>query len=132
MANEAIKTKVCSRCSMELPLTEFPKNAQCRDGHSGVCKKCKAEQMKDYRRNLAEKARLYDERGGLETFTPRELMKELARRGYKGTLTYTETRTVDLTKIMDDDCRKDEDISRRAQGVRQEQGRLAPDGGAGR
>lgn len=66
MENEAIKTKVCSRCGRELPLTEFPKSAQCRDGHSGVCKKCKVEQMRDYRRNLAEKARLYNERGGAQ------------------------------------------------------------------
>lgn len=63
MENEAIKTKVCSRCGRELPLTEFPKNAQCRGGHSGVCKKCKTEQIRVYRRNLREKARLYDERG---------------------------------------------------------------------
>lgn len=41
--------------------------------------------------------------GGLESYTPRQLMEELARRGYRGTLTYTETRTIDLTKIMDDD-----------------------------
>ena len=69
MGNEAIKTKVCSRCGRELPLTEFPKNARCSGGHSGVCKKCKREQINDYRRNLAEKARLYDERGGVSRAT---------------------------------------------------------------
>ena len=63
MENEVIKTKVCSRCGRELPLSDFSKNPTCRDGHAGVCKKCKVEQMRDYRRNLAEKARLYDERG---------------------------------------------------------------------
>ena len=103
MENEAIKTKVCSRCSMELPLSEFPKSSQCRGGHSGVCKKCKVEQMRDYRRNLAKKAKLYDERGGLKDYTPRQLMEELARRGYKGTLTYTETRTVDIQNILKDE-----------------------------
>ena len=64
MENEAIKTKVCSRCGRELPLTEFPKNAQSRDGHLGVCKECQRKRMNDYRRKLAEKARLYDMRGG--------------------------------------------------------------------
>lgn len=102
MENEAIK-KVCSRCGRDLPLSEFPKNTTCRGGHSGVCKKCKVEQMRDYRRNLAEKARLYDERGGLESYTPRQLMEELARRGYRGSLTYTETRTVDLQKILENE-----------------------------
>lgn len=101
MENEAIKTKVCSHCGQELPLSEFPKNSKCRGGHSGVCKKCRAEQMRDSRRTLAEKARLYDERGGLETFTARELMKELSRRGYEGVLTYTERKTIDISKLDD-------------------------------
>ena len=70
MGNEAIKTKVCSRCGRELPLTEFPKNARCSGGHSGVCKKCKREQINNYRRNLAEKARLYDMRGVSKTTRP--------------------------------------------------------------
>ena len=100
MENEAIK-KVCSRCGRELPLSEFPKNTTCRGGHSGVCKKCRGEQMRDYRRNLVEKARLYDERGGLESYTPRQLMKELAKRGYEGTLTYTERKTIDITRLED-------------------------------
>lgn len=99
MENEVIKTKVCTRCGRELPLSEFPKNVQCRGGHSGVCKKCKVEQMRDYRRNLAEKARLYDERGGLKDYTPRELMLELSRRGYEGVLTYTERKTIDISKL---------------------------------
>ena len=70
MENEAIKTKVCSCCGRELPRTEFPKNAQSRDGHLGVCKKCHRKRMNDYRRNLAEKARLYDMRGVSRTTRP--------------------------------------------------------------
>lgn len=101
MENEAIKTKVCSRCGRELPLSEFPKNAQCRGGHSGVCKQCKAGQMRDYRQNLAEKARLYDERGGLKDYTPRELMLELKRRGYEGVLSFTERKTIDISRLDD-------------------------------
>lgn len=99
MENEAIKTKVCSRCGMELPLTEFPKNANSYDGHLGVCKKCQRERMRDYRQNLAKKARLYDERGGLKDYTPRELMLELKRRGYEGVLTFTERKTIDISQL---------------------------------
>ena len=99
MENEAIKTKVCSHCGRELPLSEFPRNSRCRGGHSGVCKKCKGVQIRDYRRNLAEKARLYDERGGLKDYTPRDLMLELKRRGYEGVLTFTERKTIDISQL---------------------------------
>ena len=102
MENEAIKTKVCSRCGRALPITEFPKNAYTRDGHLGICKECQRERMKDYRRNIAEKARLYDLRGGLKDYTPRELMLELKRRGYEGTLSYTERKTIDIGKLEDE------------------------------
>ena len=101
MENEAIKTKVCSRCGRELPRTEFPKNAQSRDGHLGVCKKCHRKRMNDYRRNLAEKARLYDMRGGLKDYTPRDLMLELKRRGYEGVLSFTERKTIDISRLDD-------------------------------
>lgn len=37
------------------------------------------------------------ERPKLEQFSPRELMEELARRGYAGTLTYTQR--VDISKL---------------------------------
>lgn len=33
----------------------------------------------------------------LKDFTPRELMEELAARGYKGTLTFTVVQTIDIT-----------------------------------
>lgn len=32
--------KVCSRCGVLQALDRFPKNARCRDGHTGVCKNC--------------------------------------------------------------------------------------------
>ena len=35
----------------------------------------------------------------LRDFQPRELMIELKRRGYEGTLTYTEVKTIDITKV---------------------------------
>lgn len=39
--------------------------------------------------------------GGLKDYTPRELMVELARRGYEGVLTYTERKTIDITRLED-------------------------------
>lgn len=97
--DEKLQTKQCVHCGKVLPVSEFYKNKTARDGLTSWCKNCFAER----RREVARNARLYETRGGLESYTPRQLMAELARRGYKGTLTYTETRIVDLTKIMDDD-----------------------------
>lgn len=37
---EEPKTKVCSKCGRELPITEFALNKNCKDGHIGQCKDC--------------------------------------------------------------------------------------------
>lgn len=37
---EQPKTKVCSKCGRELPITEFALNKNCKDGHLGQCKDC--------------------------------------------------------------------------------------------
>lgn len=97
--DEKLQTKQCCRCGRVLPAREFYKNQKSKDGLASWCKNCMKERDRERRVN----ARLYETRGGLESYTPRQLMAELAKRGYKGTLTFTETRTVDLTKIMDDD-----------------------------
>lgn len=96
---EKLQTKQCVHCGKVLPVSEFYKNKTARNGLASWCKDCMVER----RRELARNARLYETRGGLESYTPRQLMEELARRGYRGTLTYTETRTVDLTKILDNE-----------------------------
>lgn len=36
---------------------------------------------------------------GLSAYTPRQLMEELARRGYEGKLTYTKIVTIDITNF---------------------------------
>lgn len=96
---EKLQTKQCVYCGKVLPVSEFYRNKKNRDGFYSWCKHC----MSERRREVARNARLYETRGGLESYTPRQLMEELARRGYKGTLTYTETRTVDLQKILDNE-----------------------------
>lgn len=37
---EETKTKVCSKCGREIPITEFALNKTCKDGHIGRCKDC--------------------------------------------------------------------------------------------
>lgn len=37
---EQPKTKVCSKCGRELPITKFALNKTCKDGHIGQCKDC--------------------------------------------------------------------------------------------
>lgn len=40
---EEIETKVCTKCGVEKPLTEFGKNKNSKDGMQNWCKKCKRE-----------------------------------------------------------------------------------------
>lgn len=62
------QTKTCSRCGVEKPLRDFHRRSSSPDGHSGVCKTCRAEQQaaryysnpsvkEDMRRRSAEERR---------------------------------------------------------------------------
>ena len=54
---EEPKTKVCSKCGRELPITEFTLNKTSKDGHVGQCKDClNAYQRERYARNKGEQA----------------------------------------------------------------------------
>lgn len=79
-----IKTKKCTRCGRELPVTEFHKKRMSLDGLQSWCKECFRE---------AEKQQRKHESGGacseeLKMYTARQLMEELAKRGYRGKLEY--------------------------------------------
>ena len=54
---EEIKTKVCSHCHIEKPLTEFGKNKNYKDGMQRWCKKCRNE----YKYTEHSKRKHYDE-----------------------------------------------------------------------
>lgn len=98
-----VRTKKCPQCGRELSVEEFHKNANSKDGLYTYCKECSRERNKlrgEKRRRQTEiiasffpKA-LYEKSAGggdddpLSKFTPRELIQELARRGYKGKLSY--------------------------------------------
>lgn len=94
-------TRKCKCCGRELPTSDFSRN---RFGLVHICKECakqhrsagrkKTNEINDILRQLDDAKTMR-----LESFTPRELMLELKRRGYEGTLTYTETRTVNITNL---------------------------------
>ena len=81
-------TKTCQGCGKTLPLDAFAKHNQSEDGHMNTCKECRRRRSKP-----APKS------NPLEKFTARELMAELKQRGYCGTLEYTQTHIIDLSKI---------------------------------
>lgn len=115
-----METKVCKYCGQEKPIEEFLRN---RYGYTSVCKECQSRNLKTAMRvyQAAEK----DEETGKRTrvskqmrriselekeiesarfkrlndFTPREMMLELKRRGYDGTLKYVEEHYIDLGKL---------------------------------
>lgn len=93
---------ICKKCNRELPDTSFKLT---RWGtRAQVCTECatKARQeTKESKRQEKEREEKEQEMSNrklrLSEFTPRELMEELARRGYEGKLTYTETHIIDIT-----------------------------------
>lgn len=87
--NPQIKTKKCSVCGQELPLSSFSKNPGMRDGYLNTCKTCRNEKAK-YRKAL-KKDEPYPN-PDLASFTPLQLITELKVRGYKGDLTFEEVR----------------------------------------
>lgn len=76
-------TKICKKCGQVKSIEEFGKDARSRDGYSIYCKDCRCDiSSKSYektkmRRKAAATA------NALAAFTPRDLLAELKRRGYK-------------------------------------------------
>lgn len=96
-----METKVCKTCGKELPIEQFSLRGL---GISKSCKECNGKAIKAGREKkkklaLANKEIEAAKVHRLSDFTPRELMLELKRRGYDGKLTYTETKTIDLSLI---------------------------------
>lgn len=79
-----IKTKKCLKCGRELPVTEFYKKSNAPDGLQYRCKECCREASRQ--RNKRESGGAISEE--LKMYTSRQLMEELAKRGYRGELEY--------------------------------------------
>jgi hypothetical protein len=107
---EEIKTKVCSKCGQELPISEFTRKATAKDGLQCYCKKCNSKASNEYARKRREKEnarkieneriefekkyKIYTNRE-LAKFSPRDLMLELKARGYEGELLYREVKVTE-------------------------------------
>lgn len=95
------ETKVCKECGREMPISLFKLTRW--GNRAEVCNDCANQKL---RASLAEnKRKLIDEQHQKEVdarklrlrdFSPRELMEELARRGYKGNLTFVETHVINI------------------------------------
>lgn len=55
---EAKRTKVCSACKQEKPLSKFGRRPEYRDGHRNQCNPCRQERGKAYRQTEKGKAAL--------------------------------------------------------------------------
>lgn len=89
--------KTCARCNRTLPIAAFRLT---RWGtFASTCNNCmnKAKEERRARNKAAHEEQMRTMR--LQDFSPRELMEELARRGYDGTLTFTETHSINISKI---------------------------------
>lgn len=94
-----METKICATCGRELTLDHFAKN------HYGIAKSCKECNGKKIADGKAHNKKFSELEKQIETmksmrlkdFTPRELMEELASRGYRGKLTYTQVHEIDLS-----------------------------------
>lgn len=99
-----METKICKCCGKELPITEFGTGK----GHGvvftrNVCTSCmKGKQREGHAARKAKKEITHAEEleqarcMRIKDFTPRELMEELARRGYTGKLQFTEVHEIDI------------------------------------
>lgn len=47
-------TKVCSKCKRELPISEFNKNKNSKDGLYSYCRQCASERTSEYYKNNKE------------------------------------------------------------------------------
>lgn len=94
--------KWCTKCNQYKPIDDFPNNKSRKDGHAGECKICHNAWTLEYQRKraAARKAKKADipkvERNrevvvkvtdSLDTYTDLQIIDELRRRGFTGTIT---------------------------------------------
>lgn len=94
--------KTCKDCGRELPISYFKKTRY--GDRVSVCTECATRKMRENKEKkrmetvikMRQEAQKEAEvKTALGQFTPRQLMEELARRGYKGELTFVQK--IDIT-----------------------------------
>ena len=96
MEKTEVKTKLCTKCGRELPVSEFNKRARSADGLQIYCRECIQKYNKEKYKTLlvtsqnTKKLRKIYFSEKLAGFTPIELIAELRARGYNGELTYVQ------------------------------------------
>ena len=97
-------TIICKTCGRELDETMFKLSRWGK--RVSVCTECanakrKASAIREAEEKLDEMSAAVQNARHLRIheFTPRELMEELARRGYKGKLEYVETKVIDISNF---------------------------------
>lgn len=93
-----METKICKCCGRELPIQKFVKTI---NGYMHTCNDCRAKHIKEHYERKKNEINLKEELTKakamrLSQFTPRELMEELARRGYKGKLQYVVVHEINI------------------------------------
>lgn len=94
---EAQQMKRCPKCGKTKPVSEFGKNASRPDGFTDECRECRNIRHREWYASKRGKSAppQSDSDNPLIGFSPRELMSELKRRGYSGSLTFTKTVNLD-------------------------------------
>ena len=78
-----IETKKCSKCGEVKPTTEFYKNIKAADGYDTYCKECRRSLGREFYAKKISQKRIEETNNALSKYTPRDLLTELKRRGYK-------------------------------------------------
>ena len=99
-------TKICKDCGRELPIENFKRTWKgtrvntCTECATKKLRENKEKKREEQKQKEFEQARINNEaKTALATFTSRQLMEELARRGYKGQLEYTRIEKIDITNF---------------------------------
>lgn len=114
---EEIKTKVCTKCGKELPLSAFSPKKGTPDGRAYQCQECVRKYGREYARRKREERLAAKEKARMSEIIPestaseevlmnfllkiqpRYLIKALYKRGYDGDLTYTEKHIINIGKV---------------------------------